>query len=119
MWRLKIAGFGSKRPLVAYLLEWLSKKYFDCQRCRQGDRLIGTGHLRAKGAAILHPVAKNLPPACTSSFCVIPQHYFAIHYNRHIFFKNLKKKIKHPVLGQWKSALKKQQRYEKHLKKLP
>jgi hypothetical protein len=46
----------------------------------QGNQLIGTGHLRAQGAAILHLDDKNLPPAGTSSFCVISEHYFAVHY---------------------------------------
>jgi hypothetical protein len=48
---------------------------------RAGGNLIATGHLRAKEAVIVHLGDKNLPPACTSSFCVISEHYFDIRYN--------------------------------------
>jgi hypothetical protein len=41
---------------------------------------MGSGHLPAKGAVILHLDDENLPPACTSSFCLISEHYFDIRY---------------------------------------
>jgi hypothetical protein len=43
-----------------------------------GSQLIGSGRLQAKGAVIVQLDDKNLLPACTSSFCVVSEHYFGI-----------------------------------------
>ncbi len=42
--------------------------------------MIGSGHLQAKGALILHLDDKNLPPVRTTSFCFISERYFENHY---------------------------------------
>jgi hypothetical protein len=45
---------------------------------------MGTGHLRAKGAVIVHLDDQNFPPARTSSVCFISEHYFDIRYSRRV-----------------------------------
>jgi hypothetical protein len=37
---------------------------------------MGSGHLQAKGAVILHLEDKNLPPVRTTSFRFISERYF-------------------------------------------
>jgi hypothetical protein len=60
--------------------------YSDCQnnipiaRGAGRGQLMGSDHFRAKGTVIVHLDDKNLPPAGTSSFCVISEHYFDIRY---------------------------------------
>jgi hypothetical protein len=46
-----------------------------------GGQLTGSGHFRARVTVIVHLDGKNLPPAGTSSFCVISEHFFDIRYN--------------------------------------
>ena len=54
-----------------------------CPECckQQGGKSIGSGHLPAKGAVIVHLDDQNLPAARTSSFCLISEHYFENHYS--------------------------------------
>jgi hypothetical protein len=41
---------------------------------------MGSDHFRVRGAVIVHLDDQNLPPAGTSSFCTISEHYFDNRY---------------------------------------